>query len=140
VEEGSVRVAHGDRSPAAEAVGASAANAVSRSAPPADAPGRWNETTDAGGPPAAATGDQRGHDATGADAAARRGPPADLPDAVPDRVGEIHRTISSFLDGTLDGTLGAAFRTLGGQSDAGQSNAGQADARPDVADSNETAA
>jgi hypothetical protein len=130
VDDGSVRVVHGDGSPAAEAVGASAANAVSRSAPPADAPGRSNETTDAGGLPAAATGDQRGHDAPGADAAVRRGPPADLPDAVPDRVGEIHRTIRSFLDGTLDGTLGESLRTLGGQSDA----------RPDAADSSETAA
>jgi hypothetical protein len=71
-------------------------------------------------------------DATGA---ARRGPPAELPDAVPDRVREIHRVVRSFLDGTLDGTLGETLRTLGSQSDAGQT-----DARPDVANSNEAAA
>jgi hypothetical protein len=35
-------------------------------------------------------------------AAERRGPPADLPEQVPDHVGEIHQRIASFLDGSLD--------------------------------------
>lgn len=53
----------------------------------------------------------RSEEAAGAAAAAdeeeRRGPPADLPEQVPDHVGEIHQRIVSFLDGELD-SLGAA--------------------------------
>lgn len=49
------------------------------------------------------------------------GPPSDLPDAVPDHVGEIHRTIEQFLDGE-DGSLGDALGDRLGQNDDRASN------------------
>ena len=42
------------------------------------------------------------------DVSAAQGPLGDLPEPVPDFVSGIHDTISSFLKGGLDGTLGPA--------------------------------
>jgi len=39
------------------------------------------------------------------------GPPTDMPGPVPDFVGEIHRTIGEFLDGSID-SLGSAVSDL----------------------------
>lgn len=47
----------------------------------------------------------------------RRGPPADLPEQVPDHVGEIHQRIVSFLDGELD-SLGAAVSDVTPEDDS----------------------
>lgn len=38
------------------------------------------------------------------------GPPADLPEPVPDFVGSIHELIQQFLDGELTGSLGELVR------------------------------
>jgi hypothetical protein len=43
-----------------------------------------------------------------------RGPPSDLPAAVPDHVAAIHDTIRSFLSGVLDGSLGRAVSGVAG--------------------------
>ncbi|SEH46631.1 hypothetical protein SAMN05192561_102182 [Halopenitus malekzadehii] len=59
-----------------------------------------------------------------ADTIALAGPPADLPGAVPDFVGEIHDAIRSFGGG--EGGLGETISELtpGGESGAGAENAG----------------
>jgi hypothetical protein len=60
---------------------------------------------------AAAAPGQVDERATGDDAAddqSRQGPPSELPGPVPDFVSNIHRAVSEFLSGTLDGRLGDA--------------------------------
>lgn len=60
---------------------------------------------------AAAAPGQADERATGDDTADdqhRQGPPSELPGPGPDFVNDIHRTVSEFLSGTLDGPLGDA--------------------------------
>lgn len=52
-----------------------------------------------------ANADERA-DAAGEAAAGQRGPPMELPDQVPDFVGEIHDLIRQHVSGSLDGILG----------------------------------
>lgn len=42
------------------------------------------------------------------------GPPGTLPDPVPGFVGDIHDAIQSFLDGSLEGSLGKAINDIAG--------------------------
>ncbi|MFB6070489.1 MAG: hypothetical protein ABEJ76_05640 [Halanaeroarchaeum sp.] len=54
------------------------------------------------------------------------GPPVELPDVVPEHVSDVHRTIQSFLDGSLDGPLGEALRDLLGPDRPGGDDHGPA--------------
>ena len=56
------------------------------------------------------------------DAADDAGPPVDLPDPVPDFVGDVHSAIDEFLAGGLDGSLGDVVSavTPGEESDDGE--------------------
>ena len=64
----------------------------------------------------AAPGNGNAPDDAGPDSA---GPPTDIPGPVPEFVGEIHRTIGEFLDGSID-SLGSAVSDLtpGGEESA----------------------
>jgi hypothetical protein len=66
----------------------------------------------------------------------RRGPPSDMPEPVPDRVGEIHSQIDEFLngDGTFD--LGEAVSDVASSDEEQSEQAGDND-EEDVEDSNE---
>ncbi|WP_251329087.1 hypothetical protein [Haloplanus pelagicus] len=70
---------------------------------PADAGNESAEPTDV--PPANAGNGSAAEAVSDAD---RRGPPADLPAAVPDHVSAVHDLIRSFLGGDLDGSPGDA--------------------------------
>jgi len=55
------------------------------------------------------------------------GPPTDMPGPVPDFVGEIHRTIGEFLDGSID-SLGSAVSDVTPGGEAPGSGSENADA------------
>lgn len=61
-----------------------------------------------------------------ANESAVQGPQAELPDAAPDFVGEIHAAINDFLAGSID-NLGEAVSEIASSVDAGQSAAMLAD-------------
>lgn len=96
--------------------------------------GQAPQREEAAGPAAAADDD-------------RRGPPADLPEQVPDHVGEIHQRIVTFLDGELD-SLGAAVSDVtpadsedtetDGDAEAAANADGEADAQATSTDEPET--
>lgn len=73
----------------------------------ADVADRANASESANDSPAAASEGEVGSEAAAAADDGRRGPPADLPEQVPDHVSEVHQRIVAFLDGELD-DLGAA--------------------------------
>jgi len=75
-------------------------------APMDNNPDQTGNESVATGPGAAADADSDGRPAAAANPADRRGPPVDLPDQVPDFVGEVHDLIRQHLDGSLDGGLG----------------------------------
>lgn len=64
-----------------------------------------------------------------ADDAERRGPPADLPDQVPDFVGEVHDLIGQKLAGDLTGSLGEQISAVT-PGDDGDENATDASDAP----------
>jgi hypothetical protein len=127
----SIRVVDREFPRAAEAMGAEAADAVSKTTGnPAT-----NDTDGGAGTQSDARAhenqrptdaDDRGASSGGADAG--QGPPTEMPEQVPDRVTEIHRTIQSFIDGSLEGPLGEALSGIAG-GDASQTgrDAGQSD-------------
>ena len=65
--------------------------------------------------------------ASNANDAAGQGPPAELPDPVPEFVGEIHATISEFLGGGVE-TLGDAIGDIVADVGAGEVAAAATDA------------
>ena len=69
-------------------------------------PDHAGNASDAGNASVASSG-AADHD--GASAAEARGPPVDLPSAVPDHVSAIHDLIRQHLAGDLDGSLGEAI-------------------------------
>jgi len=86
----------------------------------------------------------RGPATNGSDAADRdpatepadRGPPADLPDQVPDFVGDIHQLVQQHTDGDHDGSLGDQIRDLTPGDEDGEESG--ADAESDGADTADT--
>ncbi len=131
VDGDSVRVVNRDVPRAAEAMGAEAADAVSKTT---GNPATNDADADAGTQSDArphenqrrAGADERGDRSDGE--AASQGPPTEMPEQVPDRVSEIHRTIQSFIDGTLEGPLGETLSGIaGGDASETGSDAGQPD-------------
>ena len=116
---------------AALVVTAGAAGAV------AAAPGSGNAPDDAGpnenandaAADAADDGDGDASDASDAnDASAadeRRGPPTDMPEQVPDHVGEIHDVINQFIDGSVS-DLGSAVSDVTPDDESDAANDGDA--------------
>jgi hypothetical protein len=98
-----------------------------------------NETVDeneSGG--AAEAADRRGPPADAGEAGDQRGPPSDLPGPVPDFVSEVHTLIGQHQSGDLAGDLGAQISDLtpGDDSDAAETDTESAsdDADADSAD------
>lgn len=90
---------------------------------------------------AAEAADRRGPPADAGDAADQRGPPSDLPGQVPDFVSEIHTLIGQKQAGDLTGDLGAQISDLtpGDESDEadGDTESASEDADSDDADADD---
>lgn len=67
----------------------------------------------------------------------RRGPPSDMPEPVPDRVGEIHSQIDEFLNGDGTFNLGEAVSDVASSGEEQSEQAGDSDEQEGVEDSNE---
>ena len=67
----------------------------------------------------------------------RRGPPSDMPEPVPDRVGEIHSQIDEFLNGDGTFNLGEAVSDVASSGEEQSEQAGDSDEQEGLEDSNE---
>jgi hypothetical protein len=110
------------------------ANAAAEQAANETASGDENES---GG--AAEAADRRGPPADAGQAGDQRGPPSDLPGQVPDFVSEIHTLIGQKQAGELTGDLGAQISDLtpGDESDAAENETESASEDADADDADE---
>ncbi|WP_049924502.1 hypothetical protein [Halopiger djelfimassiliensis] len=101
----------------------------------AAAPGNAPASVDAGADDidqrAADPGKQGGNGIADVDERDGQGPTVDLPEQVPDHVSAVHERISSFLSGTLDGSLGDAVSEVTPGADADDASDDESDSSGD---------